>query len=268
MARCPACGIQRIQCDVHGDDRTLDARAVWTGAAPTVTGDYRQRVAEAIAAKFTYSVYRCDRDGENERVENPESADRIDQTPYVMVTAGDGCRSFWTPTCAELADAIVAVRDQDAETLRSDNEDLRKRAELAEADARHLRTKVSQIEPEIARLRDNANRPGCVGCMEREHQRELWAERSRQNGISYKQAKQRWYEQQDRAEDAEQGLASAETVIDDLAQIVRDLADPGPCEDFDHDGQCQTHGWLQDGVCPHARARDILTAQEAGEHRG
>lgn len=61
--------------------------------------------------------------------------------------------------------------------------------------------------------------------------------------------------------------ARAQSVIDDLAQLVRDLADREPCEDFDHHGQCQTHGWLQEGVCPHARARDILTAQEAGESR-
>jgi hypothetical protein len=139
MARCPACGIQRLQCDAHGDDRALDARAVWTGAVPAVADDYRQRVAEALAVRFTYPVYRCDRDGENERVEHADPADRIDQTPYVMVTAGDGCRSFWTPTCAELADAIVAVRDQDAETLRSENEELRKRAELAEAEVVRLR---------------------------------------------------------------------------------------------------------------------------------
>lgn len=223
--------------------------------------DYRQRVAEAIAAKFTY---RCDRDGENERVENPEPADRIDQTPYVRVTAGDGCRSFWTPTCAELADAIVAVRDQDAETLRSENEELRKRAE---ADARHLRTTLSVVEPELARLRANVEQAVCVGCMEREHQRDQWAEQSRQNGISYKQAKQRWYEAKDRAEDAEQEVARAEAVIDDLVKLVRDLADPGPCEDFDHHGQCQTHGWLQEGVCPHARARDVLSALEAGGGR-
>lgn len=164
-------------------------------------------------------------------------------------------------------DAILAVRDQDMETLRAENEDLRKRAEQAEADARHLRTKVGQIEPEVARLRENASRPGCVGCMEREHQRELWAERSRQNGISYEQAKQRWYEAKDRAEDAEAEVARVGAVIDDLVQLVRDLADTGPCEDFDHHGQCQTHGWLQDGVCPHARARDVLAAQEVGESR-
>jgi hypothetical protein len=67
---------------------------------------------------------------------------------------------------------------------------------------------------------------------------------------------------------ADAALAVHDDVIDDLVQLVRDLADREPCEDFDHDGHCQTHGWLQDGTCPHARARDILTAQEAGERRG
>jgi chromosome segregation ATPase len=85
--------------------------------------------------------------------------------------------------------------------------ELRARLEAAEADARHLRTKLGQEGPELARLRENANRPGCVGCMEREHQRERWAETSRQNGVKYEGAKQRWYEQQDRAEAAEQEVA-------------------------------------------------------------
>lgn len=38
-----------------------------------------------------------------------------------------------------LVDAVLAVRDQDAETLRSDNEDLRKRAAVAEAEVARLR---------------------------------------------------------------------------------------------------------------------------------
>ncbi|SET50178.1 hypothetical protein [Nonomuraea wenchangensis] len=83
-----------------------------------MSDDLRQRYAEALAAKFTEPVYRCDRDGENERVEKPEPADRIGQTPYVMVTAGDGCRSFWTPSCAELAEVVAAVRDEEMERLR------------------------------------------------------------------------------------------------------------------------------------------------------
>lgn len=34
VARCPACGIQRLQCDAHADDQSLDALAVWTGVWP------------------------------------------------------------------------------------------------------------------------------------------------------------------------------------------------------------------------------------------
>lgn len=87
--------------------------------------DLRQRYAEALAAKFTYPVYRCDKDGENEWVENPEPADRVEQTPYVMFTAGDGNRSFWTPTCTELSEVVAAVRDEEMTALRE-------RAEKAE----------------------------------------------------------------------------------------------------------------------------------------
>ncbi|HEY9369925.1 hypothetical protein [Streptomyces sp.] len=83
-----------------------------------MSDDLRQRYAEALAAAFTEPVYRCDRDGENERVEKADPADRIDQTPYVMITAGDGCRSFWTPSCAELAEVVAAVRDEEMEQLR------------------------------------------------------------------------------------------------------------------------------------------------------
>jgi len=85
-----------------------------------MTDDLRRRYAEALAAKFTYPVYRCDKDGENEWVENPEPADRVEQTPYIMVSAGDGNRSFWTPTCTELAEVVAAVRDEELETVRRD----------------------------------------------------------------------------------------------------------------------------------------------------
>ncbi|MGA4989908.1 hypothetical protein [Nonomuraea bangladeshensis] len=92
-----------------------------------MSDDLRQRYAEALAAKFTEPVYRCDRDGENEWVENPEPADRIGQTPYVMVTAGDGCRSFWTPSCAELAEVVAAVRDEEMDSLRARAEEADRR---------------------------------------------------------------------------------------------------------------------------------------------
>lgn len=115
--------------------------------------DYRQRCAEVLAAKFTEPRYRCDRDGENEWVENPEPADRIDQTPRVVFTAGDGHPSVRTPTCAELAEAIAAVRDQDAETLRSENEDLRKRAELAEANDPAL-AEIERLATDLYKAQD------------------------------------------------------------------------------------------------------------------
>jgi hypothetical protein len=34
VAPCPACGWQRLQCDAHGDDESLDPLAVWTGRWP------------------------------------------------------------------------------------------------------------------------------------------------------------------------------------------------------------------------------------------
>jgi hypothetical protein len=44
--------------------------------------------------------------------------------------------------------------------------------------------------------------------------------------------------------------------IDQLRELVRDLADPDPCTHFDHHGYCQTHGWFAvEPPCPHGRAR-------------
>lgn len=34
VARCPACGTQRLQCHEHDEDRSLDALAIWTGRWP------------------------------------------------------------------------------------------------------------------------------------------------------------------------------------------------------------------------------------------
>lgn len=48
---------------------------------------------------------------------------------------------------------------------------------------------------------------------------------------------------------------------DRMLAIIRDLADPDPCDHFDHHGHCQTHGWLEDGECAHARAHRLLAAE-------
>ena len=47
-----------------------------------------------------------------------------------------------------------------------------------------------------------------------------------------------------------------------LIAVIADLVDPEPCAHFDHHGHCQTHGWMDDGVCPHARARALLDGAE------
>lgn len=47
-----------------------------------------------------------------------------------------------------------------------------------------------------------------------------------------------------------------------LAALVRDFLDPDPCA-LDHHGYCQTHSWLCEGRCPHARAREVLAEYDA-----
>ena len=88
--------------------------------------DLRQRYAEALAAKFTRPIPRCDKWGENEWVENPEPADRVEQTVSVLYEASDGHLSIRFPTCMEVAEVVAAVRDEDLQAWRE-------RAESAEA---------------------------------------------------------------------------------------------------------------------------------------
>lgn len=47
-----------------------------------------------------------------------------------------------------------------------------------------------------------------------------------------------------------------------LRSLVRDFLDPDPCS-LDHHGYCQAHGWLAEGPCPHAMARQILDSLES-----
>lgn len=44
-------------------------------------------------------------------------------------------------------------------------------------------------------------------------------------------------------------------------QIIEDLVDDDPCQ-FDRHGYCQTHGWMDDSECPHARAKKFLKMME------
>jgi len=43
----------------------------------------------------------------------------------------------------------------------------------------------------------------------------------------------------------------------EMYKALKDMLDPDDCS-LDHHGYCQTHGWLQDGLCPHFRAKIAL----------
>jgi hypothetical protein len=52
-----------------------------------------------------------------------------------------------------------------------------------------------------------------------------------------------------------------EMTRNDLLDVIRDLTDPDEC-DYDHHGYCQAHGWFEtDPTCPHARAKQVLSAE-------
>ena len=108
----------------------------------------------------------------------------------------------------------AAVRDEELERLR-------RRERIASKDN-------TQLRAEVTRLRINAEKDVCSGCMQREEQRDRWMEACRQIGVKYEAAKQRWYEQQDRAEDAEQerdGWRERAETADRLLAAVRHLRD-------------------------------------------
>lgn len=53
----------------------------------------------------------------------------------------------------------------------------------------------------------------------------------------------------------------------EAVNLLKDLTDPDDCS-LDHHGYCQTHGWLQEGLCPHFRAKMFLQALSSeGEGR-
>ena len=51
-------------------------------------------------------------------------------------------------------------------------------------------------------------------------------------------------------------LTANEAKIRELEKLVDDFTDPDDCN-IDHHGYCQAHGWLQAGVCPHFRAKQL-----------
>lgn len=55
-------------------------------------------------------------------------------------------------------------------------------------------------------------------------------------------------------------MAGIEAERDELRALVADFVDPSDCR-YDHHGYCQEHGWLQEGVCPNKRAKQLLEDQ-------
>lgn len=118
-------------------------------------------------------------------------------------------------TVTKVLYAVMAIRDEELD---------------------HQRKVDARQREEILRYRMNAEKDVCVGCIEREHQRDTWAEASRQNGVKYEAAKQRWYESKDQAEDAEARLARVRALhpsreeADAAKQVLCvECAQPAPC---------------------------------------
>ncbi len=49
----------------------------------------------------------------------------------------------------------------------------------------------------------------------------------------------------------------------ELLDIINDLVDPDNCQ-YDHNGDCQAHGWFNDVECPHSRAKRALADLKGG----
>lgn len=129
--------------------------------------DLRHRYAEAVVASLGQTSAR------------PTLATEVVAAAGSMATAAFAA-----------ADAVLAVRDEELERLRY----------TVNTGSRI----IVQLREEITRLRINAEKDVCSGCMQREEARDRAMESARQTGVKYEGAKQRWYEAQDRAEDAEQ----------------------------------------------------------------
>lgn len=57
------------------------------------------------------------------------------------------------------------------------------------------------------------------------------------------------------------GLVPPSQAFAVIRELIRDLTDPDDCW-FDHHGYCQAHMWLNEGECPHTRAKRFLALVE------
>lgn len=87
----------------------------------------RQRIADAIAEAFTtewgarnpaYDIEQPD-GPDNEYHLRRSMSERVQGSPAVHFTAGDGCRSFRTPTCEEIAAVVDAALSDDVKSQTS-----------------------------------------------------------------------------------------------------------------------------------------------------
>jgi hypothetical protein len=91
-------------------------------------------------------------------------------------------------------------------------------AQLSSERLSEWRQKYEAAQRELQQIRAALNDSSvCAGCMQRELQRDRWAETSRQNGITAEQNKQAWYREQDRARAAEAQVAALQR---ELAEVT------------------------------------------------
>ena len=115
-------------------------------------GDLLDRTAEAIAEKFTPQSATFDADaGEYRDATLTERADKGGLA--VFFTAGDGGRSFRSPTAREVAAAAMSVRWEDHATTAARLAEAERRAEHAEGQMSALREHGTRWETAEAAVR-------------------------------------------------------------------------------------------------------------------
>lgn len=100
-----------------------------------------------------------------------------------------------------------------------------------------------RLRAELNQRKLTAERDVCSGCMQREQQRDQWAEACRQNGIKAERYEQAWYREKGRAEQAEAGLAEAQKRADWLrshAEWLSNERDALKAELAEHEKQVRT----------------------------
>ncbi len=123
------------------------------------------------------------------------------QAAFVALLGNNETTTAGPLTYENLTDAVLAVPNPELDRFREENDRLR---------------------AEVNRLKINAERDVCAGCMERERQRDAWIEASRQNGITAEENKAAWHREHERAEAAEAQLAEAQDLASRRLQAIHE----------------------------------------------